>query len=82
MEKRHGATVEQAEQALADPARVIFEPDYASKSGSSVRIIGYSETAGRVLTVIVVIDDEGKEWGGSSWPANAKDLSYYERSEQ
>ncbi|MBX3195680.1 MAG: hypothetical protein KF727_11365 [Microbacteriaceae bacterium] len=80
MQERHGVTVEQAEEALADPDRVVFEPDYASRSGSSVRVVGYSETAGGVLTVIVVVDESGKEWGGSGWLANARDLSYYERS--
>jgi len=34
MEERHGVSVEQAEEALADPNRIVFEPDYASKSGS------------------------------------------------
>lgn len=80
MQGGHGVTVEQAEEALADPNRVVFEPDYASISGSSVRIVGYSETAGRVLTVIVVVDGDGKAWGGSGWPANTKDQGYYERS--
>ncbi|MEN2737836.1 hypothetical protein ABCS02_08605 [Microbacterium sp. X-17] len=42
MEERHGVTVEQAEEALADPRRIVFEPDYASRSGRSVRVIGYS----------------------------------------
>lgn len=80
MEERHGVTIEQAEEALADPNRVVFEPDYASISGSPVRIVGYSATADRVLTIIVVVDDDGKAWGGSGWPANAKDHGYYERS--
>lgn len=73
MHERHGVAVEQAEEALADPNRIVFEPDYASISGKSVRVVGYSASANRVLTVIVVIDDEGKAWGGSAWPANTKD---------
>ncbi len=79
MEERHGITVEQAEEALADPNRIVFEPDYASISNSSIRVVGYSEQAGRLLTVIVVVDEDGKEWGGSGWSANARDRRYYER---
>lgn len=78
MQEGHGVSVEQAEEALADERRVVFEPDYASRSGQSVRVIGYSESADKVLTVIVVTDDEGKEWGGSGWPANQRDQMYYE----
>ena len=81
MHERHGVTVEQAEEALADPRRVVFEPDYASVSGSSVRVIGYSQAAGTILTVIVVLGEDGKEWGGSAWPSNPRDRSYYERTD-
>jgi hypothetical protein len=78
MQEGHGVSVEQAEEALADERRVVFEPDYASRSGQSVRVIGYSTSADKVLTVIVVTDENGKEWGGSGWPANKRDKSYYE----
>ena len=78
MQEGHGISVEQAEEALADERRVVFEPDYASRSGQSVRVIGYSATASAVLTVIVVTDETGKEWGGSGWPANKRDKTYYE----
>lgn len=74
---RHGVTPEQAEEALTDDSRVVFEPDYASQSGQSVRVIGFSPSIGDVLTVIVVIDEHGKEWGGSAWRSNRRDLAYY-----
>jgi uncharacterized DUF497 family protein len=51
---KHGVTSVEADDALADPYRVVLEPDPASKSGRSVRIIGYSRSAQAVLTVIVV----------------------------
>lgn len=81
-QERHGVTVKQAEEALADPTRVVFEPDYASVSGSSVRVIGYSQAAETILTVIVVVEEGGKEWGGSAWPSNPRDRSYYERTDR
>jgi hypothetical protein len=34
-----------ANEALADPDRVVIDPDPASKSGRGVRIIGFSITA-------------------------------------
>lgn len=76
---RHGITTSQAEEeALAEPERVVLNPDYASKSGLSVRIIGYSPSLDRVLTVIIVVDN-GHEYGASSWPANSKDPYIYHR---
>lgn len=66
MLERHGIPSEHAEEALADDTRVAFEPDYASRSGQSVPV-----------TVIVVIDEHGKERGGSAWPSNRRDVTYY-----
>ena len=76
MYDRHGITTGQAEEALADPERVVIEPEYASRSGQSVRIIGYAPSLGTILTVIVVVD-RGHEYGASGWPANDKDRSIY-----
>lgn len=69
-----------ANEAYADEARVVFDPDYASKTGRSVRTIGYSPTAGFVITVITVMDD-GHLWGVNAWKANEKDIRAYEGSE-
>jgi len=35
MAERHGVTFEQANEALADPDALVFDPDYASQSGRS-----------------------------------------------
>jgi uncharacterized DUF497 family protein len=35
MAERHGVTVEQANEALADPDALVFDPDYASQSGAA-----------------------------------------------
>ena len=67
----------QADEALNDPERVVIDPDYNSKSGLSVRIIGYSESAGALLTVLV-INDNGHEYGINGWHSNAKDHRIYE----
>ena len=64
-----GLTVEQANEALADPERLVIDPDPKSVTGDSVRIIGYSSTAQEVLTVVVVIHD-GQAYGGTAWRAN------------
>ncbi|HEX6233435.1 MAG TPA: hypothetical protein VFZ63_09925 [Jiangellaceae bacterium] len=39
-----------ADEAYTDEAQVVFDPDYASKTGGSVRTIGYSSTAGFIIT--------------------------------
>jgi hypothetical protein len=38
---KHKVTSVEADEALADPDRVVLDPDPASKSGRSVRIIGH-----------------------------------------
>ena len=55
---KHGVNPVEADEAIADPDRVVLNPDPASKSGRGVRVIGYSITAQAILTVIV-LDHEG-----------------------
>ena len=75
---KHALRTAQADEALEDPNRVVINPDYASKSGQAVRIIGYSPTLQTVLTVIVVVDS-GHEYGASGWESNTKDRRIYYR---
>jgi hypothetical protein len=76
MAERQGVTVEQADEALADPDALVFDPDYASQSGRSVRTIGWSSSAGRLLTVITVTEDD-VAYGVNGWPANDIDARHY-----
>lgn len=81
MLSKHHVTVEEANQALRDPERIVIEPDYASTSGQSARIIGYSETAGDLLTIIAVTDG-GIEYGANGWHSNPKDRRIYREEEE
>lgn len=72
----HGITPEVANEALGDPDRVVIAPDYNSRSGQSVRIIGFSTTADEPITVIVVVDD-GVGYGANGWASHAKDRRLY-----
>lgn len=56
------------------------DPDPASKSGVSVRTIGFSATFGGLVTVITV-EDDGTVWGLNVWPSNDTDTRKYERQE-
>lgn len=76
MERQHGITPREANDALDDPHRVVIDPDYNSTSGRSVRIIGFSVLADDVITVIVLTND-GSAYGVNGWHANAKDRSIY-----
>lgn len=76
MEDNHGITPEVADDALGDPDRVVIDPDYDSTSGRSVRIIGFSVLAEELITVIVV-EDDGVEYGVNGWISNAKDRRIY-----
>jgi len=83
--ERHGPTETNIEPAWAneaytDPEAVWFVPDPVSHSGMSNRTIGWSETAGFVITVITVPDQEGTDrvWGASAWRSNADEVARYE----
>ncbi|MEE4025530.1 transposase [Gordonia sp. PKS22-38] len=74
---KHQTTPTIANEALTDPNRVVISPDYASRSGASDRTIGWSTTAGVVLTVITVEEDDGTLFGVNCWKANEKDQRLY-----
>lgn len=69
-----------ANEALDDPNRVVIHPDPASKSGKSTRIIGWSSTAGYLVTVIVVTEDR-VEYGANGWRTEDRDLRMYQEQE-
>jgi uncharacterized DUF497 family protein len=77
MQARHGVSVEAANEALADPHAAVADPDYASQSGRSVRTIGWSTSARRLLTIITVAED-GVTYGVNGWPSNDIDTRRYE----
>ncbi|MFA5712277.1 transposase [Mycolicibacterium sp.] len=76
--RKHGVTPEQADEALADRAALVQDPDPASRSGVSVRTIGHSESYGRLLTVITVTDDDGTVYGVNAWRSNDVDTRKYQ----
>lgn len=72
----HGVTVAQANEAPVDPDRVLIQPDYNSKSGSSDRVIGYSPDYGDLLSIILVCH-ENNVYGSNGWRSNSKDRAIY-----
>lgn len=58
------------------PVRVLIDPDYNSTSGQGVRIIGYSTLADDIIAVIV-LENDGIEYGVNGWSANSKDRRIY-----
>ena len=73
---KRDVTADQANEALSDPNAVTIDPDYNSKSGDSVRTIGYSASAQDVLSVITV-EEDGIVYGASAWKSNSRDRRYY-----
>jgi len=63
---------------LTNPNAVTFDPDYNSESGDSIRTIGYSISARRVLSVITV-EDDGIVYGANAWKSNMRDRQYYQQ---
>ena len=68
---------EWADEAFTDPAAVTFSPDPAAKKGLSDRTIGWSETAGFLITVITVREGD-QLWGANAWKSNDSDQRHYE----
>lgn len=66
-----------ADEAVDDTDAAWFDPDPKSKSGRSARVIGYSPTAGMVITVILVPKGEEEWWGANAWKANDTDERIY-----
>ncbi|MEJ7754992.1 MAG: hypothetical protein WKF83_00500 [Nocardioidaceae bacterium] len=70
MWEAHEVTPAEATEAIEDIDAVWYEPDPASKSGLTSRVVGYSHSRVRILCVIVLPTDEGYQ-GINAWPANA-----------
>lgn len=77
---RHGVTADQAEEALSDAYRVVFDPDPKSASGLSARTLGYSRSAGAVLCVITVTVG-GVEYGATAFRANTTYQRIYQEAQ-
>ena len=73
---KHRLTPAQADEAFGDPNRLVIDPDPASMSGRTVRLIGWSPSLRQVVTVIVLPDGE-VTWGVNAWPANRTDQRRY-----
>ena len=76
MRDRHGVEVEWAIEALADPDALRIDPDPSSKSGRSVRTIGYSALAGCLLSVITLTENN-VTFGVNGWKSNDIDITRY-----
>jgi hypothetical protein len=60
-------------EAAADPRRIVRDPDPKSQTGA-IRLIGYSSSAGFVLTVII---DPADQAGITAWKTRGSDLRDY-----
>lgn len=64
------------QEAVNDPQRLWSEPDPRSWTRVA-RIVGYSPSAGFVLTVICVRDDDGGLHGANAWKTTGRDRRDY-----
>lgn len=64
-------------ESIADPDRLVEEPDPRSAHGNGVRLVGYSPTASMVLTVVALRDRDGVLHGASAWKARGPALRQY-----
>ncbi|MBO0686688.1 MAG: hypothetical protein J2P45_26375 [Candidatus Dormibacteraeota bacterium] len=69
---------EWATEAVMEPNRVVGPG--RSRSGATIRVIGYSPGAGRLLTVLLLGKDEpvgGEWWGVDAWASSDRDMREY-----
>jgi hypothetical protein len=83
--QRNGETeqnilVEWADEAYLDESAVTFDPDYASDTGLSARTIGWSDSAGFLITAITVRDEDDHLWGATAFLASSTDERHYQDS--
>lgn len=73
---------EWATEAATDENRKIAAPDPASKTGETIRVLGYSQAANRVLVVILrpknLPEIDGSWWGVTAWAANSTAIRRYQ----
>ncbi len=89
MRDEHDTTPVVADEAVNDLDALWIDPDPSSKSGMSVRVIGYSAT-GRGLFVVTLVKPEadpndkpdGDWWGANCWPANETAQRQYAQSNE
>lgn len=79
--RKHNVTPTQANEALEDPQAVVFNPDYNSQSGESIRTIGYSPSYGALISVITV-NYQGTVYGATAFRSEAKDRRYYQQEQE
>ena len=77
---KHDVTPEEADEAIADPERMVIDPDYNSTSGRSARVIGFSPTIGDLVTVIVLAEGD-VTYGVNAWRSSNRDRRIYEEGE-
>jgi hypothetical protein len=81
MLERHGMETSWATEALDDPDALRIDPDPSSRSGRSVRTIGYSTSAGCILTVITLTEDE-TTYDVNGWRSSDSDIRRYREVEK
>jgi len=72
----HRILPEWVHEACNDIDRVILDPDPSSRSGRSLRMIGFSAGFGHPITVVAVRRSDRLEVT-SAWRANPKDRRIY-----
>ena len=73
---KHGLTPDLADEAWNDPNRLVIDPDPSSVSGRTIRVVGWSTTLARLVTVIALPDGD-VVWGVNAWPSNSTDQRRY-----
>lgn len=75
---KHGLTRALADESWDDPDRLVIDPDPASESGRTIRVIGWSATLHQLVTVIA-LPAVHVNWEVNAWPFNGVDTLRYRK---
>lgn len=79
--RRHRLLTEWVRQAVSDEDRLILDPDPASRSGLSLRIVGFSVAYGHPITVVAIRRRTHLEIT-SAWRSNPRDERIYRERQE
>ena len=77
----HKVATAEADEAVGDIDAVWFDPDPASRSNRSIRVIGYSHSHRAILTVILVHRGDGTSYGANGGESNPVDQRRYREAQ-
>ena len=79
--KLPGLTIDDLVDVLNDPNQLVIDPDPNSESGLNHRVVGFSIGRRKVMTLVLLRNDDGTLCCLTTFPANSRDRKLYQQVE-